>query len=226
MITRREFVKRTGTVAAVSTVGLAPVFSTCINSKNKPMKQVSIRNVDSNFEREPLIRPFGFKGGYMSEIWQTMSWLQSESGINKVGLCTQNVLWSDASVFAAHSEAGGNSLMYLLTERAMQMVKGLTFSSPVSLLDTILEELYEYGVKITGNPHLRKTFALNALVGLDNAAWLLYAAENDIPAITLFVNPNNHLAIKLYESFGFTDVGYSKTGSLKMQLKINNSKNQ
>jgi ribosomal protein S18 acetylase RimI-like enzyme len=53
-----------------------------------------------------------------------------------------------------------------------------------------------------------------------------YATKNDISTITLFVNPNNQLAIKSYESFGFTDVGYSKTGSLKMQLKINNSKNQ
>jgi hypothetical protein len=33
--------------------------------------------VDSNFEREPLVRPFGFKGGYMSEIWQTMAYMRS-----------------------------------------------------------------------------------------------------------------------------------------------------
>src|SRR5690606_9435193 len=32
----------------------------------------------------------------------------------------------------------------------------------------------------TGNPKLRKTFTLNALVSFDNAAWLLYAAENGI----------------------------------------------
>ncbi|HEC41362.1 MAG TPA: L-alanine-DL-glutamate epimerase [Bacteroides sp.] len=177
MLTRREFVKKTGTIAAVSSLGLA---STVCKTKNRSMLPISIQNVDSNFEREPLIRPFGFKGGYMSEIWQTMSWMQSTSGIEKVGLCTQNVLWSDAKVFGAHSEAGGNSIMYLLTERAMQIVKGQKFTSPVELLDTILEEVYNYGVQITGNPDLRKTFALNALVGLDNAAWLLYAAENGI----------------------------------------------
>src|SRR5690606_6144450 len=34
------------------------------------------------------------------------------------------------------------------------------------------------GKKITGNPNLRKTFALNALVCVDNAPWLLYAPEN------------------------------------------------
>ena len=53
-----------------------------------------------------------------------------------------------------------------------------------------------------------------------------YAKENNIPAITLFVNPNNPTAIKLYESFGFTEVGYGKTGSLKMLLKLNNPKIQ
>lgn len=177
MITRREFVRRTGTVAAVASLGIPTTFG---KTMKMTMKTISIDSVDSNFEREPLIRPFGFKGGYMTEIWQTMSWMKSGSGIKKVGLCTQNVLWSDARVFASHSEAGGNSLMYLLTERAMQIVKGQKFSSPVDLLDNILDEVYEYGVKITGNSGLRKTFALNALVGLDNAAWLLTAAENGI----------------------------------------------
>ncbi len=165
MLTRREFVIKTGTLAAVSTVGLTSSLCKSGTSKSKAMKPVSIQAVNSNFEREPLIRPFGFKGGYMSEIWQTMSWMQSGSGIEKVGLCTQSVLWSDASVFASHSEAGGNAIMYLMTERAMQMVKGQKFSSPVELLDNIREEVYDYGVKVSGRENLRKTFALNALSG-------------------------------------------------------------
>jgi L-alanine-DL-glutamate epimerase-like enolase superfamily enzyme len=141
-------------------------------------KKIKINSVDSNFEREPLIRPFGFKGGYMTEIWQTANYIESGSGLHEIGLCTQNVLWSDAQVFANHSESGGNALMYALTERALQIVKGQSFTSPVELLDDILPEVYEFGKKITSNPHLRKTFALNALVGLDNAVWLLYAKEN------------------------------------------------
>ena len=83
-----------------------------------PQKSILISSVGSNFEREPLVRPFGFKGGYMTEIWQTVAGLQSSSGKAGVGLCTQNVLWSDAQVFAAHSESGGNALMYTMTERA------------------------------------------------------------------------------------------------------------
>jgi len=175
-INRRNFIMTTGAATAISMLGMAGSF--CQTKKAK--MPVTIKNVDSNFEREPLIRPFGFKGGYMTEIWQSISWMQSESGVEKVGLCTQNVLWSDASVFASHSAAGGDSLMYVISERALQMVKGMKFETPVHLLEEILEEVYKYGKSVTANPDLRKTFALNALVGIDNAAWLLYAEENGI----------------------------------------------
>ncbi len=144
------------------------------------MKKITITAVAAKFEREALIRPFGFKGGYMSEIWQSAALLQSEAGARKIGLCTQNVLWSDAAVFAAHSESAGNALMFALTEYALGLVNGRSFVTPVDLLDSILDEVYAHGKKISGNPRLRKTFALNALVGVDNAAWLLYAAENGI----------------------------------------------
>jgi hypothetical protein len=142
------------------------------------MDNIQIIEVNSNFEREPLIRPFGFKGGYMTEIWQTASWMKSSSGITKIGLCTQNVLWSDADVFANYSESGGNRIMYAMTEYALQMLKGQTFSNPVDLFDDIWREVLDYGKKITGNPNLRETFALNSLVGIDNAIWMLYAKEN------------------------------------------------
>lgn len=144
------------------------------------MKPITIANVSSNFEREPLIRPFGFKGGYQTEIWQSAALLESASGQHAIGLCTQGVLWSDAHVFAHHSETGGSALMYAMTERALQMLKGQTFTSPIELLEGIRHEVYAYGQKITAHPKLRETFALNALVGVDFAAWLLYARENGI----------------------------------------------
>jgi len=143
-------------------------------------KSITIAAVGSNFEREPLVRPFGFKGGYMSEIWQSVAMLQSASGRRGIGLCSQGVLWSDAHVFAGHSESGGNALMYAMSEWALQRLKGQTFSDPVALLDSIRHDVYAYGKKITGHAGLRETFALNALVGVDFAAWLLYAAENGI----------------------------------------------
>ena len=176
--TRRNFIKTTGAATAF-TVAARPVTAFASQPTSK-MKKVTIDSVDSQFEREPLIRPFGFKGGYMSEIWQTVAMMKSTSGVEKVGLCTQNVLWSDAKVFADHSEAGGNAIMYAMSERALRICKNKTFETPLQLLDEILEEVYEYGKEISGNPHLRKTFALNALVGVDNAAWLLHAQENGI----------------------------------------------
>src|SRR5690606_6845262 len=114
----------------------------------------------------------GFKGGYMREIWQTASFLKSDTEQHTIGLCTQNVLWSDANVFSSYSESGGNAVMYAMSEYALRLIKGQTFESPIALLDGILPEVYEYGKRITGNPDLRMTFALNALVGVDNAAWL------------------------------------------------------
>jgi L-alanine-DL-glutamate epimerase-like enolase superfamily enzyme len=174
-VNRREFIKNT--LAASAGAAMSPLFS--IEKSGSP-RNIKITKVSSNFEREPLIRPFGFKGGYMKEIWQSAAYLGSDSGNHSIGLCSQSVLWSDAGVFASHSEAGGNSMMYAMTERALQMINGEIFSSPVDLLDALYPEIWEYGKSITSNPLLRKTFALNALVAVDNAAWLLYARENGI----------------------------------------------
>ena len=175
-LNRRDFIKTTGAVSAGMILGI-PGVSASQKQKNMP---ITIEQVNSDFEREPLIRPFGFKGGYMTEIWQTIAQMQDDTGHSKIGLCTQNVLWSDAKVFADHSESGGNALMYAMSERALQMIRGMKFDDPIQLLTDILEEVYAYGKRIIKNPDLRKTFALNALVGVDNAAWLLYAAKNKI----------------------------------------------
>jgi L-alanine-DL-glutamate epimerase-like enolase superfamily enzyme len=175
LFSRRNFVK---TAAFASGAVLSsPIITSCM-AQGKQDKNITISHANSNFEREPLVRPFGFKGGYMSEIWQTISLLESEAGNTGLGLDTQNVLWSDAAVFANNSEAAGNALMYAITERAMQLVKGMTFTTPIDLQEAILDEVYAYARKATSNPDLRMTFALNALVGLDNAAWMLYAKEN------------------------------------------------
>jgi len=180
-INRRGFLKAAAYGAAVVNAG----YSTMSHAVPSGRKQgetmpITIQHVDANFEREPLIRPFGFKGGYMSEIWQSVARMESSRGTTATGICTQSVLWSDASVFAGHSESGGNALMYAMSEYGLSLARGKTFGTPVDLLDSIIDDVYEYGKKITGNPHLRKTFALNALVGVDNAAWILFARENGI----------------------------------------------
>lgn len=175
---RREFISRVSAAGAAVMINPLDIIGT--SGINPLPKKITVTGVSTNFEREPLIRPFGFKGGYMTEIWQSIAYMESDSGNHSIGLCSQSVLWSDAGVFASHSESGGNSLMYAMTERAMQIIKGQSFTSPVDLLDSLYPAIYEYGKKITSNPSLRKTFALNALVATDNAAWLLYAKENGI----------------------------------------------
>ena len=141
---------------------------------------IKIVNAVSDFEREPLLRPFGFKGSAIHEIWQTAVRLESNTGKSAVGLCSQNVLWADSSVFNGFSESAANAVMYAVTDYAVQHVCGISFETPIDLSDAIIDDVTDYARKITGNANLKKTFVLNALVALDHAAWLLYAAENDL----------------------------------------------
>lgn len=140
---------------------------------------IRVTHTNSNFEREKLIRPFGFKGGYLTELWQTIVQLQSENH-RGLGLATQSVLYGDADLFASCSEAGGNAMMYGLTEKALQLVRDTPFASPPELLETIFPELLVVARQITGKRDLSENFLLNALISVDNAAWLLYAAENNL----------------------------------------------
>ena len=150
---------------------------------------IMIERVGSNFEREALVRPFGFKGAYVSEIWQTVAGMMSGSGHRAAALNTQSPLWSDAEVFAAHSEAAGNSLMFAMTEFALNRAVGQRFETPIDLLDTLLPETVEFGKTITGKKDLRLTFALNALVGVDAAAWILYAREHGLDGFDAMIPP-------------------------------------
>jgi L-alanine-DL-glutamate epimerase-like enolase superfamily enzyme len=173
---RREFVNYTGGFMSLGLGGITTDIGKMENFM-QPLSPIKIKNVDLNFERERL-RPYRFKGSAITEAWHIAAMLESESGKRTIGLGCQSVLWSDSKVFAQHSVNGGDALMFSMTERALQMIKGESFTDPNELLDRLLPEVYEYGKKITGNPDLRKTFALNALVSIDNAAWILYAREN------------------------------------------------
>ena len=43
------------------------------------MKSIKIKSTDIRFVREPLLAPFGFKGKYLTELWQTVVLLESDS---------------------------------------------------------------------------------------------------------------------------------------------------
>ena len=172
---RRNFIKNAGAFAALSNVRLDQILFPMADQ----LKTIRVTRTDSNFEREKLVRPFGFKGGYLTELWQAVSRLDSETQKGKIGLGTQSVLYGDADLFALHSETGGNAMMYALTEKALQLVKKMPFTTPVELFDKILPAVVSAGKRITGKQDLNLNFIYNAMVSVDNAAWLLYAAENN-----------------------------------------------
>lgn len=134
----------------------------------------------NDFTREPLAQPFGFKGGYLSELWQSEVSFEGVSGKKVSGLGTQSVLWSDSSVFTSNTESGGNSMMFLASAYGAKLAAETDWETPIELLDRILPEVYDYAKNVTMNDDLRLTFALNALVAVDNAAWLHYSAEKGI----------------------------------------------
>ena len=90
--------------------------------------EISVESGDLRFWREPLVRPFGFKGGYLTELWQAAVTLRGGSGEAATGLGTQSVLWSDAEIFASRSEAEGNELMLALTRRAVELASQATMT--------------------------------------------------------------------------------------------------
>ena len=177
---RRDFISMGSLAMAAVGSGCATPAAKCGVSGCGGFKKITIAKTDCLFEREPMVRPFGFKGGYLTEEWIVASCLRSTSGKFGIGLGTQSCLWSDAKVFASMSESGGNAMMFAMTQYALKLVEGRTFESPVELNDWLWPQVWEYGKKVTANPKLRSTFALNALVSVDAAAWVLFARENGL----------------------------------------------
>ena len=175
---RRDFIQKTAMLTGAATLGIPNIMMAEKQISQKD--SLSIDKAEVAFEREPLTHSYGFKGGYITRLWQVVTQLQDSLGNSTIGLGIQSPLWSDSKVTSLWGESGSNALMYSLTSRAMQLVKGQTFQSPIEMTDAILDEIHAYGIKITNNPNLRKTFALNALVSVDNAAWLLFAKQNNI----------------------------------------------
>lgn len=175
MLTRRKFINSLSVSGAAALSGaISPLFTSCGNS----FKTITIDTVKSGFEREPIIRPFGFKGVYHTEFWVAAALIESTNGLRHVGLQTQSLAWSDLDVFTAHSEYDGNMLHVRTLEYALNKIKGKSFKNPMEMQDEIFEEVHQYGKSITRTEELRKTFTLSSMVALDNALWMLYAEEN------------------------------------------------
>lgn len=159
------------------------------------MIDIQIVKTALGVQREPLAAPFGFKGRYLTEAWQTAALMESANGRKGLGLGTQSVLWSDARVFAEHSEDESNGLMRDVTAFAMSKSEEIAFGDPVSLLDDLLPIAHAHGCGVASNPDLRLTFTLNSLVAVDNAAWQLYCAENGIAGFDEMIPPESRSAL-------------------------------
>lgn len=151
------------------------------------MKSIHIRRTDLEFVREPLKAPFGFKGRYLTELWQTVAKLGSDNG-EAVAPCVESVLWSDERVFGENPPAVSSAMMMMVTARALHMLEGETFTFPPDVIDGLVAELKPYAKQLCGH-EVAETFLLNSLVGVDLALWMLYAAENGISGFDGLIPP-------------------------------------
>ena len=187
-------------------------------------------------EIEPLNKPFGFKGGYLSELWQTVVKVKGRDH-EGIGVGVQSVLWADENIFGGFSERDGNMYMYRVSEYALSLLRGSEFSSPAEATLSIFDKVYEYARELTNKKDLRKTFALNALVAVDNALWQLYSKEMGEEDITLLVDPEtrNNISGKQELMYSIPLIGYKTpleeirsaalNGSFFMKIKIGSNPN-
>ena len=133
-------------------------------------------------QREQFLRPFHFKGDSFNEKWLNITSLHpaeragGSSEKQQTAIGGNAVLWSDPAVFSSYSETGGNLVMALMAERAVQLIRGKEFPDPIAAIQALLPELHEFGKTLTGRADLRPTFTLNSAVSLDLALWKLHAA--------------------------------------------------
>lgn len=123
-----------------------------------------IVNTELGVIREPLRAPFGFKGGTLSELWQTAVRLTLDSGASGMGVGVQSVLWSDPVTFCACDEAGGNERMLAVTRRALELLQGQAFTDPPGMTAGLVPELLAFARRLLGRADVPQTFVLNALV--------------------------------------------------------------
>jgi len=150
---------------------------------------IAIESVGLDVARHPF-GPFGFKGHYFHEKWVATASLTDHLGRQARSIGGFAVLWSDAEVFTRHTEVGGNLLMAATLEHALQQARGSSFQTPPQLLDRLLDPVHDYARTVTGCPSLRRTFTLNSLVALDNAAWVLYAHAHGLSRFEQLLPPD------------------------------------
>ena len=60
-----------------------PRMSFAAASPQTAARPITIAKTSCGFEREPMVRPFGFKGGYLTEEWIVSAYVRSTSGYRR-----------------------------------------------------------------------------------------------------------------------------------------------
>lgn len=128
--------------------------------------------------KEALISPFGFKGGYLTQLWQSVVKVECD-GYFAASPCTQSVLWSDPKVFSAFPGEKGDEIMLSVTKKACEMLEGMSFNTPDELIPALLPALKKHAFTLTGF-EVAETFILNSLVGVDIALWSVWCQKHGI----------------------------------------------
>ena len=68
-----------------------------------------IVRTDLEFVRERLKSPFGFKGRYLDELWQTVALIATDRH-TAAAPATESVLWSDGAVFGENPPAAAKRI--------------------------------------------------------------------------------------------------------------------
>ncbi|MBO7743156.1 hypothetical protein I8J29_03045 [Paenibacillus sp. MWE-103] len=199
---------------------------------------ITIKNANLTIAREPLLAPFGFKGGYVNELWQTIVSMEDLEGNIGVGLGVQSILWSDPKVYKRWGNERGNLFMNEITSHALMAARNTSFTTPMDMLDPLAAQAYEYADRVWDGDPLRATFALNALVPVDHAAWMLLGHQSPgsrfidlIPEAYRSVLSARHdrLACTPVVSYGMTEADVKALldeGYFVLKIKLGSDPNQ
>lgn len=193
---------------------------------------IEIADTNASFWAERIKGTFGFAGGTMTEIWQSVISLRDSKGrITKV-VGTQNPLWCFKPLFDEVGEDAANASMFAVTAYAAKLLKGESFKRPDEFLRKSLGIIHYHAKEITGRRDLPETFTLNALVPIDWANWVLYKEANNIHGFAALIPPEYQFAFspRQHEMSVIPLMSYSKTpediakaldeGYVIMKLKI------
>ena len=228
---RRQFI---GNCSLILAATQANALKASTNLQKTMLNQLKVIHTGYAVEKEKLRFPFGFKGAFLTELWQAVSYVKDLSGNYGVGLGTQSVLYGDADTFASTDETTGNSWMLEVSKTALKWLENKEFNTPMDAIEQLVPYFEQEGKKITKRDNLHVNFIYNALVSVDNALWMLYGKKNKVESFqqmipgtyrSAFQNKNKQVAVMFQISYNMplkdiaaaVDQGYFvfkiKTGS-------------